>query len=261
MGYSGVFVFGDSLVDAGNALKLAKWYGTLTLSDLPEGAPSGSRGYFAGRFSDGYAFTDLVSNKYIGVPTKPIFPYFYEDPWLGVKIAPWASDPSGNNLNFAYGGAQIRQGKEVVPDLDGQTDAFRHAVDGDADPNALYMVTIGGNDVRSLVPSGSAFKPQTEATVILQKAAVRFHEELEQLIAIGVQNLVVTGVPNVGMIPRYDADGSGTLSSSELARSQQATLYSEQLDAMLQQQLALLRAEYPDANIVYVSFTAARITT
>ena len=34
MPYSGVYVFGDSLVDPGNALKLAQFYGTLTFSDL-----------------------------------------------------------------------------------------------------------------------------------------------------------------------------------------------------------------------------------
>ena len=117
MGYSGVFVFGDSLVDAGNALKLAQWYGGLPFTDLPDGAPTASLGYFQGRFSDGYNFADLISNKTIGVVTKTIFPYFFEDPWLGIKIAPWASDPNGSNLNFAYGGAQIRQGDEVVPDL------------------------------------------------------------------------------------------------------------------------------------------------
>ena len=32
MPYSGVCVFGDSLVDPGNALKLAQFYGTLTFS-------------------------------------------------------------------------------------------------------------------------------------------------------------------------------------------------------------------------------------
>ena len=42
MQYSGVYVFGDSLVDAGNALKLAELYGDLTFSDLPEGAPTAS---------------------------------------------------------------------------------------------------------------------------------------------------------------------------------------------------------------------------
>ena len=55
MAYSGVYVFGDSLVDAGNALKLAEFYGDLTFSDLPDGAPSAERGYFKGRFADGFS--------------------------------------------------------------------------------------------------------------------------------------------------------------------------------------------------------------
>ena len=37
---AGVYVFGDSLVDAGNALELAEWYDGLPLQELPEGAPT-----------------------------------------------------------------------------------------------------------------------------------------------------------------------------------------------------------------------------
>jgi hypothetical protein len=81
MAYTGVYVFGDSLVDAGNALKLAQWYGNLTFSDLPEGAPTAQEGYFNGRFSDGYIFADLISNKAIGKVSQPVFPYGFEDPW------------------------------------------------------------------------------------------------------------------------------------------------------------------------------------
>src|SRR4030095_14734252 len=155
MAYSAVYVFGDSLVDSGNALKLAEWYDGLPFTDLPEGAPTAEDGYFKGRFSNGYTFADLVTNKAVGLVTKPVFPYEFEDPWLGVPIAPFASDPKGNNLNFAYGGSHIIGGAEVVPDLDGQTDAFRHAVDFDADPNALYLITTGGNDIRDLAQTGS----------------------------------------------------------------------------------------------------------
>src|SRR5689334_157177 len=192
MAYSGVFVFGDSLLDPGNALKLALWYDGLPLTDLPEGAPIPELGYYEGRFSNGFTYADLLSNKAIGLVTTPVFPYHYEDPVFGLPIDPFAGDPSGNNLNFAYGGAQIRQGDEVVPDLDGQTDAFKDAVDGHADPNALYMVTIGGNDVRSLAPAGSDPASVADAHTALDAAADKLLHEIGQLVDTGVHNILIT---------------------------------------------------------------------
>src|SRR5215210_3883640 len=146
MAYSGVYVFGDSLVDADNA---------------------------------------------IGTVTKPIFPYAFEDPWIGIRIAPFEGDPSGHNLNFAYGGAQIRQGDEVVPDLDGQTDAFKDAVDNHADPNALYVFTMGGNDVRNLAPGGSDPVPLADGYNALDAAAEKMLHEIEQLVDIGAHNILI----------------------------------------------------------------------
>ena len=63
MAYSAVYVFGDSLVDPGNALELAEWYDGLPLQDLPEGAPTEELGYFEGRFSNGYTFADLIATR------------------------------------------------------------------------------------------------------------------------------------------------------------------------------------------------------
>ncbi|MDP9422644.1 MAG: SGNH/GDSL hydrolase family protein [Pseudomonadota bacterium] len=237
MAYSGVYVFGDSLVDSGNALELAKWYDGLPLQDLPEGAPTEELGYFKGRFSNGYTFADLVANKAIGTVTKPIFPYDFEDPWLGVKIAPFASDPSGNNLNFAYGGAHIRQGDEIVPDLDDQTDAFRDAVDGDAPSGALYLITTGGNDVRDLAPTGSNPVAQAEAHAELQRCADKLLFELRQLFDDGARNFCITGIPDVGAIPHYDRDGNGMLNLTEQMRSDAATDYSIYLDTLIRTQV------------------------
>ena len=251
MAYSGVYVFGDSLVDAGNALKLAKFYGTLTFSDLPEGAPTAELGYFDGRFTNGYTFADLISNKAIGAVTKPVFPFGYDDPWVGVPIDPFAGDPSGNNLNFAYGGAQIRQGQEVVPDLDGQTDAFKDAVDNHADPNALYLVTMGGNDVRSLAPAGSDPVPIADAHAALDAAADKLLHELEQLIDIGVHNILITGVPDVGLIPKYDRDGILGLNPTEQARADAATDYSVYLDTLIRIQV-VPALEAIGADVTYV---------
>ena len=256
MVYSGVYVFGDSLVDAGNALKLAEWYGDLTFSDLPEGAPSAELGYYKGRFSDGYTFADLLANKEIGTVTKPVFPYGYEDPWLGIPISPFSGDPSGNNLNFAYGGAQIRQGDEVVPDLDGQTDTFRNAVDGDADPNALYLITIGGNDVRNLAPSGSDPASEADAHLALDRAAEKYLTELSQLVDIGAQHILITGVPDVGLIPQYDRQNPGeagynTLDAVEMARSAAATEYSIYLDELIRTEV-IPALEAMGATVTYV---------
>ena len=168
---------------------MAQWYGGLPFTDLPEGAPTADEGYFEGRFTNGYTFADLLANKAIGTVTKPIFPYGFEDPWIGVPIAPFASDPNGNNLNFAYGGAQVRQGDEVVQDLDSQTDTFRDAVDGDADPGALYIVTMGGNDVRNLANvNGNSAPRRPAAYAALDDVAHQMIHELGQLIETAPDN-------------------------------------------------------------------------
>ncbi len=231
--YSGVFVFGDSLVDSGNALKLAEWYDGLPLQDLPDGAPTPNHGYFAGRFSDGYTYADYLSNKYAGAVTKPVFPYRYEDPYLGLEISPFSPDPTGNNLNFAYGGARVRQGPEAVPDLDGQTDAFKGAVDGHADPNALYVVTMGGNDVRDLAPDTRDPVAQATAYAELDRVANTLFTELRGLINIGVENILITGLPEVGLIPDYDDNDNFVLDGVEIARAAAATDYSRYLDTLI----------------------------
>src|SRR4051794_25633320 len=104
-GFTGVYVFGDSLVDSGNALRAAQLLNDIPFNSLPNGAPTADKGYFQGRFTDGYNFADLVANKFVGAPTDHTFPYGFETPLFGATI-PFASKPTGVNLNFAYGGAQ-----------------------------------------------------------------------------------------------------------------------------------------------------------
>jgi Ca2+-binding RTX toxin-like protein len=245
--YSGVIVFGDSLVDAGNALGLADWYDGLPFTEPVDSAPTADKGYYDGRFTNGFTFADLMANKYLSVPTKPVFPYEYKDPYLGLRIAPFAPDPAGNNLNFAYGGAQMRKGDEAVPDIDGQTDAWRDAVDGHADPNALHMFVFGANDVHDLVPQTGAWTGLASATSILTKAADKFIQEILGTINNGVHHVLVTGVPDIGVQPYYNG------SVDEAARRAVATQYAHMLDDMVRARIDSLILP-SDIEFTYVSF-------
>jgi Ca2+-binding RTX toxin-like protein len=246
--YRGVIVFGDSLVDAGNALGLAEWYDGLPFTEPVDAAPTPDKGYYDGRFTNGFTFADLIANKCLSVPTKPVFPYEYKDPWLGLRIAPFEPDPVGNNLNFAYGGAQMRQGDEKVPDLDGQTDAWRDAVDGHADPDALHMFVFGANDVHDLVPKTGAWASLATATATLTRAADKFIHEILQTIDDGVNHVLVTGVPDIGVQPYYNGV------ADEAARRAVATQYAQMLDDMIRSRIAALSLP-SDVEFTYVSFT------
>jgi phospholipase/lecithinase/hemolysin len=246
--FSGVYVFGDSLVDAGNALDLAQVYDFFPFTSLPDGAPSTGRGYYKGRFTDGFTYADLLSNKFIGVPTKPVFPFGYDDPLLGISFG-FFSDPNGHNLNFAYGGAQIRQGGEAVPDMDDQTDAFRDAVDGEADGDALHLFTFGANDVHDYVPATGPWRDLESVRASMERDAAEFIEEIRQAIDIGVEHILITGVPDVGLQPYYNG------LFDEAQRRAVATEYARMLDDMIQAEIAELRTLRPEAEIIYVSFT------
>jgi phospholipase/lecithinase/hemolysin len=229
--FTGVFVFGDSLVDSGNALRAAQLVDDLPFLGLPNGAPTAAKGYFQGRFSDGYTFADLVANKLVALPTQHTFPYGFQDPLFGLT-SPFTSRPAGNSLNFAYGGAQIRQGSEGVPDLDDQTDIYRNYPA--ADPNALYVVTMGGNDVRDLVPKSGAPVSAATAASRLASAAEELAEEVRQLFEFGARHILVTGIPDVGSIPYYRG------AAGEAGLRALATQHSETLEALVDEHLGRL---------------------
>jgi phospholipase/lecithinase/hemolysin len=247
MAYGAVYVFGDSLVDSGNVLRLVDFLDDVPFVSEPDGAPTAAKGYYDGRFTNGFNFADLITNKFVLQPSKPVFPFGYEDPYLGITF-PFEPDPSGNNLNFAYGGSQIRGGN--MP-LDDQTDAYKDAIDKHASASALHLVTIGGNDVRELVPANGAIADTATAETALQKAAQELYDEMAELVAIGARNFVVTGIPDVGSIPYYNG------LADEAARRSAATQYAALLDGMIQTRVQQLQATYPAVQIRYVSLTDA----
>jgi phospholipase/lecithinase/hemolysin len=153
---SDLFVFGDSLSDTGNA---AAYSGVV----LPPP-------YYANRVSNGPLAVDVLAAQ-LGLSSDPFL--------LG-------------GTNFAVAGAQA--GDIELGDLPFQLDAF---TSGGYDPtNALNMVFIGGNDVRS-----AARVSDTEAANILNSAISGVDTTIRSLIDAGAQQIIVPNVFDIGLIP------------------------------------------------------------
>ena len=230
-GATGVFVFGDSLVDPGNDLRAAELLGRFPFVSVPDGAPTADRGYFEGRFSNGYNFADLISNKALGLATKPTFPYGVAETLLG-GLPPIGNRPEGENLNFAYGGARVIQGPDPAPALGAQVEIYSNF---DADPNAIYVVAIGANDVLSLVPTGGTPVTGAEADARLSAIAAEIVKQVGELYSQGARRIVVADVPNVGAVPAYAG------AQDEAMRRSLVADYAHRVDDMVEAQLAALQ--------------------
>lgn len=240
--YTGVFVFGDSLVDPGNDLKVFDFLKRFPINNLPDGAPTADKGYFAGRFSDGYNFADLISNKLLAQATQPTFPYGISNTLFGVSLGS-VGRPSGQNLSFAYGGALASQ-DNPAPSLHTQVDIYHNFT---ADPNALYVISIGANDVLSLAPTGGA--PTTGAAAAAQITAVagEIAQDVVRLLGQGARHVVVADIPDVGIVPAY------TGAADEAMRRSLLTQYAQQLNAELQSDLSAI-ALPPGATLLDYDF-------
>jgi phospholipase/lecithinase/hemolysin len=166
--YSALYVFGDSLVDAGN-LKTV----------LPAIAPK-SQGYFNGRFTNGYNYVDYINNQLFGTPTV-------------------ASLKGGNN--FAYGGARVvSDTKDFIPDINPQVATYLATKGGTADPNALYILNAGGNDIFALGRFANGdptqLAPFTNPADYVNAIVNQYAGAVQTLNDLGARNLLITGIPN-----------------------------------------------------------------
>ncbi|WP_419814821.1 SGNH/GDSL hydrolase family protein [Glacieibacterium sp.] len=159
-----LYVFGDSLVDAGNA-----YIGSGHQTAQPQ------YGYFDGRFTNGPDYTDLISKRLTGSYTVPSL--------LGGK-------------NFAVGGARaagnaVLQGF-TVPGLPGQLGVYQ-SLGRPVDPNALYVINFGNNDVNA-IQSGDTY-----GLSVADYSALYVHNivgAVQALNAAGATRILVAGVPN-----------------------------------------------------------------
>jgi phospholipase/lecithinase/hemolysin len=180
---SRLFVFGDSLSDIGN------------IDDATFGIVPGST-YYDGRFSNGPTWVERLAGD--------------------LDLGPLAPSRAGGT-NFAYGGAQTTGangiGGAFIHDLDEQLADYR-ATSQTADPNALYVVWAGANDL---------FDGQTDVNGPVGRVA----SSLVQLATMGARQFLVPNLPILGRIPNYNRDPAAAAQFDLLSQQYNAAFETE----------------------------------
>lgn len=175
--FSDVYFFGDSLTDTGNVSVL---YDTLP---RPPGAPAvipGPPYDPEGRASNGLLYADVLA--------------------AGLGLDATASQRGGHN--YAFGGARTRYqlfGPPFLGIVD-QVGAFT-AEPGPADPDALYVVWGGANNLQDIFlgrTTDALGQPIPDASQTLSDLG----GVLNSLYDEGARHLLVPNVPDLGLVPR-----------------------------------------------------------
>jgi phospholipase/lecithinase/hemolysin len=196
--YSAIYSFGDSLTDTGNV-------SFATLGAVPVSPP-----YADHSFTNGPVWVQDLAQS-LGLPSL---------------------QPSlQGGTDFAYGGALTGQtpGHTLNPtDLPSQYAQFLAQVPS-PQPNALYTVWIGSNDVLDIA-NNTTLTPQQQQTDV-SDAVNNEMSVIGGLTAHGAQNLLVLNVPDLGQTPYETARGPAVAQSA----SSLSSLYNNELSSALQQ--------------------------
>jgi outer membrane lipase/esterase len=202
--FSGLFVFGDSLSDAGN---LAIAIGADPAQVITGNSYIPGRPYASGQFTDG----DVWAKTFAGA--------------LG--LAAFGQPALAGGGNFAFGGARVAtDGAGLPPSLKSQQDSFLAGTGGFAPPGALYVIEGGGNDARdALAAAASSLDPFGVIAAAAATYATQTGMLVDRLQDGGARHIVVWDVPNLGLAPAVAAQGPIAVQlGSFLAQSMNAAL-------------------------------------
>jgi phospholipase/lecithinase/hemolysin len=200
--YSGLVIFGDSISDTGNVLSLTTAFGQPAFPSYP-GA--------AGFFSNGPAWTTYLAaglgRTGTAAPSNLLFD--------GTSVIPIGVQ---GGQNYSYGGARTGLGGSAgeTTGLLGQLVAWDNSpsilgggpLTRDADPNALYVVMAGANDLRDYRSgvAGAADPGSVAGNVV---------GALSLLANAGARHFLISSLPDLGLTP--EAVGLGLVTESRAA--------------------------------------------
>ena len=201
--YSDLIVFGDSLSDTGNIYRV-------TAGVIPNSPP-----YFDGRFTNGPNYVDDLAAD-LHLSSKPFL--------------------AGGD-NYAFGGARTNF-NSLAPSFDIRDQVRTYALaTRHADPNALYIVFGGSNNLRDAIDQATANPNNANAiaTNTVQTAVSDLRSILNTLAGLGARNVLVPDAPNLGLVP--EVLQKGAMASAFGTNLSQA--FNQQLNAMLDTETAL----------------------
>jgi len=160
--YDNLYVFGDSYCDVGN------------LSIATQGVEPGPY-YFNGRFSNGPLWVDHVAG-FLGLPMKAAL---------------------AGGTNYAFGGAWVTAPQTypggTIPSVPQQVLLYLSQHGNKADPQALYVLEGGGNDILGTT-SGSP-------DLLGFEIALGIVDSERILRQAGARNFLIPNLFNVGLLP------------------------------------------------------------
>lgn len=178
-GIDAIYAFGDSLTDAGNIYSAV---------GIPASPP-----YYNGEFSNG--------------------PVWVED--LAASLGLPALTPSRlGGTDYAYGSGETAPESfnisNVATDILGPTgqlaqyQQFLTSTGTSVDPNALYTIWIGSNDLVDIAATDPGNAAADTATVV-----ANIDTTINDLALMGAKNFMILTVPDLGKTPAASSEGPG----------------------------------------------------
>lgn len=173
-----LYVFGDSLSDNGNLATLQQY-------DFLNHPP------YAHGFSNGPRAVEVLAAQ-LALPLKPRYTF-------GCALG----TPCELGTNYAFAGARAYDTGPTprAPNLSEQVGLFLLDTYGAADPQALYIVFIGGNDLRDARNARS----EADARNLIRLAVNAVGNNVRTLLKAGAQTVMVVNSGDLGAAPETRA--------------------------------------------------------
>ncbi len=191
---SQVYFFGDSLTDSG--------FNNLMTENNPGKAPTFTT-------FGGYTWAQYVARDIKGYTLPTTFPVTPETDRITNNTTPVNGptydtvDPILTGINYACGGSKTNSVPGILPwapSLHQQVTHFLNTSPARLDPNAVYFIWSGANDILGVL---SEPVPPTEAQLLrtVHTASVNIANEVAALSERGAKRFVIFSLPNLGSSP------------------------------------------------------------